>query len=142
MSDEGQRQYFNPIPPVQSTTPGVGVTWLGTSTTARSYDLGVYPDMFGKLVEFIASGGKIWVSFSTDGQTAISKTGTKGTDGVSTAIADGTAAANPIPIGDGGVLLLRLNKSTRWLHVQADSGTPTLIVRPAAPARESAPRGS
>ena len=34
MSDEGSRQFFNPVPPTMGTTPGVNVTWLATSVTS------------------------------------------------------------------------------------------------------------
>ena len=131
MSNEAERQFQNFIAPKQSTTPGVGVTWLATSTAAAVYDLNAYPDMFGKYMTFVASGAKIWISTSDDGATAISKATSPGTT-----IAAGTVKAAPIPIGDGVAVSMRLDRTrNRYLHVQADSGTPTLIIFPTAQPR-------
>lgn len=133
MSDEGQRQYFNLIPPQESTTPGTGVTWLATSTTAAVYDLSTFPNMFGKLLTLIASGGKVWISTSNDGVTAIDKATVAGAS-----ITAGTVKAAPIPLGDGVATMMRLDrKANRYLHVQADAGTPTLIIFPSSQVKMS-----
>lgn len=128
MSEEGQRQYFNPIPPVESTTPGVGVTYLAATTAAaKSEDLTAFPALFECYLELIASGDKIWVTFSSDGVTDIDKTAA----GAAT-FALGTAKKNGVPIGNGSVLVVRLSKDVKYLHWQADSSSSTLIVRPAS----------
>lgn len=144
--NEGARQYFNPVPPTESATPGIGVTCLGTSVTARVYDLAQYPAMFGKILELFVSTGTVWISTSSDGATAIDKTLAIGPDGDANAIGEGTAKANPIPISSGMAFQMRLSKKqSRYLHVQADSGTPTLFIRPASQGKwigSSAPDGT
>lgn len=126
MSDEGSRQYHNQLPPVQSTTPGEGVTFLATAVTAAHHDLNAYPAFFGRYIEFQASGNDIWISFSTDGATEIDKTGAAGAT-----IAEGTAKANPILLKDGVAVRFRLYaKLHRYLHVQAVASTPKLIIHP------------
>lgn len=130
MSEEGQRQYFNPVPPMASTTPGLGVTWIAATTTAAVYDLNAYSDMFGKMIDMYADQGKIWFFFSSDGVPVINKASTPGTT-----IALGTQAAAPVPIAAGGVATVRLTRMNhRYLHVQADTGTPTLILTPSSQA--------
>lgn len=125
MSEEGQRQYFNPIPPFESTTPGLGVTYLA-ATTAAAKDV-VPSRLFGCYVELIASGDKIWVTTSSDGATDVDKSAA----GSSTFTA-GTAAKNGIPIGNGSVLVVKLDKDQKYLHWQADSSNSILIVRAAS----------
>jgi len=128
MSDEGQRQYFNPIPPFESTTPGVGVTYLAATTSAaKSEDLTTLPRLYECYLELIASGDKIWVTTSSDGVTDVDKSATGGAT-----FAGGTAAKNGIPIGNGQVLVVRLSKDVKFLHWQADATNSTLIVRPAS----------
>lgn len=130
MSDEGTRQYFNRVPPQASATPGLGVTWIAATVTAAVYDLQAYPDMFGKMLELYADTGKIWFFFSSDGVPVINKAATPGTT-----IALGTQAAAPVPIQANGVTRVRLNhQNHRFLHVQADTGTPTLIITPSSQA--------
>lgn len=131
MSEEAQRQYFNPVPPTQSTTPGIGVTWLATTTAAAKLDLNAYPSFFGKMLDLYADGGKIWYAFSSDGVTDISKAATPGAT-----IAAGTLTTAPVPIASGAVATVRLDRiAQRWIHFQADSGTPTLIIAPSSQPR-------
>lgn len=132
MSDEGTRQYFNVIPPVASTTPGVGVTYLAATTSAAKEDISSYGRLHGCLLELIASGDKIWITTSDDGAVAIDKSAAG-----ATTFADGTAKKNGIPIGDGQVLLIRLDITQKYLHWQADSTTAVLIVRSASQQRVS-----
>lgn len=128
MSDEAQRQFFYPTLPTQSTTPGIGVTMLATSTSAAVFDLNDYPHMFGKFLDFYAEGGKIWISSSADGTPDISKSTTPGAS-----IAAGTVEAACVPIASGNCATALLTRTkNRYLHVQADSGTPTLIITPSS----------
>lgn len=127
MSDEGQRQYFNPIPPFESTTPGQGVTYLAATTSAAKENISGYARLYGCYLELIASGDKIWVTTSSDGSVDVDKTATGGAT-----FALGTAAKNGIPIGNGSVLVVKLDKDQKWLHWQADSTNSILIVRPAS----------
>ena len=130
MSDEATRQYFNRVPPQSGTTPGLGITWLATSVVAAVYDLNAFPDMFGKMLELYADTGKIWFFFSSDGVPVISKATTPGVT-----IAAGTQATAPVPIQANGMQRVRINhQNHRFLHVQADTGTPTLIITPASQA--------
>ncbi len=131
MSEEAERQYFNPVPPTSSTTPGIGVTWLATSTVAAVLDLSTAPGLFGRMLDLYADGGKIWFFFSSDGVPTISKTTTP-----AATLALGTVAGAPVPIASGGVATVRLDATTqRYLHFQADAGTPTLILTPSSQTR-------
>jgi hypothetical protein len=123
-------QYYNPVPPILSTTPGVGITWLATSVTSTAFDLGSYPDLFGKYLDLYADGGKIWIAFSPATAT-ISKASTPGAS-----IAAGTLGTTCVPIAANGVLTVRLDLSgQRWLIAQADAGTPNLILVPSSQPR-------
>ncbi len=131
MTTEAERQAANPSPPTQSTTPGQGVTHLATSTVAAAYDLTSYPDFINRRVEILAATGKIWISFGASALPAIDKGASAGAT-----LAAGTAAANPYPIANGSSLTVRLDRTKqRYLHVQADASTPTLIIRPASQTR-------
>lgn len=131
MSEEAIRQFYSRVPPQAGTTPGLGVTWIAATTTAAVYDLQTFPDMFGKMLDLYADGGKIWFFFSSDGVPVISKTTTPGVT-----IAAGTVATAPVPIQAANTgFRVRLNHlNHRFLHVQADTGTPTLIITPSSQA--------
>jgi hypothetical protein len=89
--------------------------------------------IFHKYVDFSASGGKIWIGFGPAATPVIDKAGTPGAT-----LAAGTLTANPIPIASGETKSWRLDPSLhKYLHVQADSGTPTLIITPSS---QPAPR--
>jgi hypothetical protein len=129
-NDAGTRQFFNPAAPTQSTTPGLGITRLATTVAATKYDLSSFKEMFGKRLRFTTEGtDAIWVSFSSDGVTDVSKAATAGTT-----VAAGTLAANGVKVTAGAPLDIRLDKvSQKWLHVQADANTPVLSIFPIAP---------
>lgn len=121
---ESQRQAFAVWPPTQSTTPGTGVTWLQTSTTAAAFDLSAIRGMFGRRIRLYASGGKIWVSTGGAATPVIDKSFVGGAT-----IAAGTKQENPIPLLADTSIEIRLDSSAnKFLHVQADSGTPILII--------------
>ncbi len=131
MTTEAERQAANPTPPTQSTTPGEGVTWLATSTVATAHDLSAYPGLFNRRVELLAATGKIWISFGEAATPVIDKASVAGST-----LAAGTLAAAPYPIANGSSLTVRLDRTKqRYMHVQADASTPTLIIRPASQTR-------
>lgn len=126
MSDEAQRQFFNKMPPTESNTVGVGVTFLATSVTAAKLDLSGNPGLFDRNLELTAHTGTIWVSFSSDGVTDISKAFTPGST-----LAGGTNKQAPMPIYANTTVVVRLDTiAQRWLHFQAEAATPTLIIVP------------
>lgn len=128
MAHEANRQTDNPVPPRASTTPGEGITLLATSTTAANFDLSAYEGFFNKELLLTAGATAIWVSFSSASTPAIDKTYTGGAS-----VAAGTKAENAIKIAAGASVRVHLSRSIhKYIHFQADSGTPTLEIRPAS----------
>lgn len=120
-------------PPTQSAVGGLGVTRLALSTTAAVFDLGASGlQFFGKRLKVMNEDATIavWVTFSSDGATAIDMT----TAGGAT-IAAGTVKANGFKLAAGQSIEVRCSKAlSRYLHAQAASGTPVLSVYPMSPA--------
>jgi hypothetical protein len=128
MSHEADRQVDNAVPPRQSTTPGEGVTLLATSTTAAAFDLSAYDGFFNKPLLLTAGATAIWVSFGAAATPVIDKSYAGGAT-----IAAGTKAENGVKIAAGASLRVRLSRSLhKFMHVQADSSTPVLEIRPIA----------
>ncbi len=132
MSDEGQRQFNNPVPPTQSTTPGIGITRIATSVTAAAFDLSAYPDLFGKRLtlqnESVTAGDSIFINFAASGSTAVDATTAGGTT-----IAGGTVAANGFKLLPGASMVVRLDRiAQRYLHVDALANTPVLCIYPSS----------
>ncbi len=136
-ADEAARQYFNPVPPTQSTTPGIGITRIATSVTAAKHDLNAYPDMFGKRLTFlnesVTAGDSIFLNFSNDGATDVDAT----TAGGAT-VAAGTVAANGYKLLPGASIVVRLDRvAQRYLHIDALANTPVLAIYPSSEPRLS-----
>lgn len=132
MSDEGSRQFYNPVPPTQSTVPGVGVTRLATSTTAAVFDLNAYPGFFGRRLtlknESTTAGDAIVLNFSSDGLTAVSAAATAGAT-----VAAGTTADQGYKLNPGEEKTFRLDRvAQRYLHVDALANTPVLCIFPSS----------
>ncbi len=134
MSDEGSRQYFNPVPPTQSTTVGVGVTRLATAVTAAEIDLApvTNPGLFHRRVSFVVEGtDAVWIAFSAAAGTAVDKSATPGAT-----LAAGTLAANGLKLPGGSTTVFRLDPvNQRYLHIQADANTPVLAIYPSSQRR-------
>ena len=125
---EADRQATNPYPPTQSATPGEGITLLTTSTTAVAHDMGAYDGMFQRYVDFSAGAQAIWIAFGAAATPVIDKSNA----GAAT-LAGGTETDNAIKIAVGATVTFRLHPiNHRYLHVQADSATPILTIRPSS----------
>lgn len=130
MSTKGERYSASRTAPTQSTTPGLGVTRLATSTTATVHDLNDYKHLFGKNLVFMnestTAGDAIAITFSTDGATAVSAAAAAGAT-----IAAGTIKDNGFKLLPGESVEWVLTKSEhRYLHVDALANTPTLCIYP------------
>ncbi len=125
---EADRQASNVIPPTQGTTPGEGVTFLATTTTASNHDLSTHTLLFERYITLHALDGDIWYSFGPTNATAIAKATAGGAS-----VSAGTVAANCIKLASGQYVSVRLDKTAhRYLHLQADSGTPRLAMYPSS----------
>jgi len=132
MSNEASRQFYNPVPPTQSTTPGIGVTRLATSVTATAYDLNAYPDMFLKRLTFknesTTAGDAIYINFSAASGTDVSAAASAGST-----IAAGTSADQGYKLLPGEEKSFRLDRvAQRWLHLDALANTPVLCIYPSS----------
>lgn len=130
MSTKGERYNAARVAPTQSTTPGLGVTRLATSTTAANYDLDSFKHMFGKLLVFqnesTTAGDAIYITFAPDDGTAVSAAQAAGTT-----IANSTVKANGYKLLPGDEVVWVLNKGEhRYMHVDALANTPTLCIYP------------
>lgn len=130
--DEATRQYMNPVPPTQSTTPGIGVTRIATSTTAVALDMNPYPHMFNKRLtlqnESVTAGDSIFINFSSDGGTAVSAAASAGST-----LAGGTTADQGFKLLPGATLVVRLDRvAQRYIHIDALANTPTLCIYPSS----------
>jgi hypothetical protein len=129
---EGTRQFVNPIPPTQSTTPGIGVTRLASSVTAAKADLNAYPYMFNRRItlknESTTAGDAIYVNFSATGATDVSAAATAGATP-----ALGTTADQGLKILPGETIEVRLDRvAQRWIHWDALANTPVLCIYPSS----------
>lgn len=130
MSTKGERYAASRVAPTQSTTPGLGVTRVATSTTAAALDMDGYKHLFGKQLVFknesTTAGDAIYISFSADGVTAISAAQAAGTT-----IANSTAKEQAYKLLPGEEVVWVLNKAEhRYLHTDALANTPTLCIFP------------
>ena len=130
MNTRHERYAAGRLAPTQSTTPGLGVTRIATSTTAAALDLSGAPDLFGKLLVFknesTTAGDAIYISFSTDGATHISAAATAGTT-----VAAGTSKDQAYKLIPGEEVEWVLNdREHKYLHVDALANTPTLCIYP------------
>lgn len=118
-------------PPTQSTSPGVGITRIATSTTAAVFDLAASgSDFFGKRLrlmnESTTAGDAIYVMFAASDFSAVSAAASAGST-----IAGGTIAANGFKLLPGATLDVELSASShRYLHVDALANTPVLAIYP------------
>ena len=134
-ADEASRQFYNPVPPTQSTTPGIGVTRLASSTTAAKLDMNAYPDLFGKRLTFknesTTAGDAIFINFSPAGATDVSAAATAGAT-----FAAGTTADQGYKLLPGEEKEFRLDRiAQRWLHWDALANAPVLCIYPSSVAR-------
>jgi hypothetical protein len=119
------------LPPIQSTTPGVGITRIATSTTAAIHDLGgTNFDFFSKrltlLNESVLAGDNIFLTFSSDGVTPVDATTAGGASPTA-----GTVAANGFKLLPGASIDVCLSKAkSRFLHVDAAANAPVLAIIP------------
>lgn len=132
MNTRGERYAGARLAPTQSTTPGLGVTRIATSTTAAALDLSGALHLFGKRLLFknesTTAGDSIYISFSADGATPISAGATAG----ATAAA-GTTADQAFKLLPGETIEWVLNLAEhKYLHVDALANTPTLCIYPVA----------
>lgn len=129
MTSAAERQAALPLPPTQSTTPGLGITRLATSTTAASHTLTSYADLFHKRLTLANEGtDAIWIAFAANASTTL----VKGT-AAGASVSAGTVAANGFKLAAGTIGEVCLNPTDHavmWL--QADAGTPTLCVYPSS----------
>lgn len=124
-----ERQAAIPLPPTQSTTPGLGITRLATSTTAASFALGSYPNLFHKRITLLNEGtDAIWVAFAPTAGTTLDKTTAAGAS-----ISAGTSAANGFKLAGGASGEVVLNTTDHaYLWLQAAANTPTLCIYPSS----------
>jgi hypothetical protein len=135
-SSAAERQAALPLPPMQSTTPGLGITRLATSTTAASHALAAYSHLFHKRLTLANEGtDAIWIAFApTAGTTLV-----KGTAAGAT-IAAGTVAANGFKLAGGAIGEVCLNATDHaHLWVQAEANTPTLCIYPSSHPHKARP---
>lgn len=130
MSTKGERYSASRVAPTQSTTPGLGVTRLATSTTAAVHDLNDYKNLFGKQLVFrnesTTAGDSIAITFSADGATAVDAAGGAGAN-----VAAGTVKANGFKLLPGESVEWVLSRAEhRYLHVDALANSPTLCIYP------------
>jgi hypothetical protein len=119
-------------PPTQSTTPGLGVTRLASSTTAAKEDISNLLRLYGKRLVFknesATAGDAIFINFSADGVTDVSAAASAGTT-----FALGTTAAQGYKLNPGDEIVLRLNRAEhKFLHWDALANTPVLSIYPAS----------
>lgn len=128
-----ERRAAIPLPPVQGTTPGIGLTRLATSVTAASVQMSTYPNFFGKTITLRNEGtDAIWFAFAANASTTLVKGSTAGAT-----IAAGTLAANGYKLAGAASMNFCLNTTDHaYLHFQADANTPTLAIFPASPGVE------
>lgn len=132
MSNAADRQYHNDVGPFASTTPGLGVTVLATSTVAANKQLSTYKYFYDKFLTITAGGDAVWISFSSDGTPTIDKSYAGGST-----IAAGTKAENAIKLAAGASIRVKLDKRLhKYIHFQADANTPTLTIRPSSQDRK------
>jgi len=130
--DEATRQYMNPVPPTQSTTPGVGVTRIATSATAMTLDMDPYPHMFNKRLtlqnESVTAGDSIFINFSSGGASDVSAAATAGAT-----LAAGTSVDQGYKLLPGASIVVRLDRlAQRYIHIDALANTPTLCIYPSS----------
>jgi len=131
MSTKGERYFGAPLPPRESTTPGIGITRIATSTTAASLDMSAFPHFFGKRLvlmnESTTAGDAIFVKFAPTADTAVSAAQAGGTT-----LANSTVAANGFKLLPGETLVVVLNKAEhKFIHFDALANTPVLCIYPA-----------
>lgn len=131
MHDASERQFHNTTPAQQSTTPGVGVTMLATSTTAAAF--AVPEGWYDRYLTLTAGSAPVWYAFGPAATPVIDKNYAGGAS-----VTAGTLAANAEYIASRGAIDVRLDRKIhKFLHVQADSGTPTLSIRPSSQGRDT-----
>lgn len=128
-----ERRAATPLPPTQSTTPGLGTTRLATAVTAANVALSAYPNFFHKRLTFSNEGtDAIWIAFAASAVTALAKATAAGAT-----LAAGTVAANGFKLAGGASKEFCLNKTDHaYLHFQADAATPTLCIYPSSHSSE------
>lgn len=128
-SSAAERQAALPLPPTQGTTPGLGITRLATSTTAASFALGSYPDLFHKRLTISNEGtDAVWLAFAPNADTTLAKATAAGAT-----IAAGTVAANGFKLAGGASGEVVLNTEDHaYLWLQADANTPTVCIYPSS----------
>lgn len=130
MSTKGERYFAAPLPPTQSTTPGLGITRLASSTTAAKEDISGYEDFYGKRLVFknesTTAGDSLIISFSATGATDVSAAATAGAS-----VAAGTTADQGYKLLPGEEKVFVLNaREHKYIHWDALANTPVLCIYP------------
>lgn len=131
MNSEAERQAANVLPPAASATPGTGITWLASTTTAVARDLDptTNPGLFERYVTLQATGDAIWIAFSSSATPVIDKTVAGGAT-----VAAGTVTTNAFLLADGEHISVRLDQALhRYLHMQSVAGAAVLVLYPSSP---------
>lgn len=124
MAHEASRQADIIVPPTQSNTAGIGVTYLAATTTAAN---AVVPDrLFHRRVRLKAQGDRIYVGFGPAGAVNVAKGGT----GNST-FSTGTIDDNGLRLEDGEWIDVRLDPDAHpQISWQANAANSVLVVFP------------
>lgn len=131
MSSSAERRAAIPLPPTQSTTVGLGITRLASSTTAAKVALSAYPNLYGKRLTFLNEDAtnSLYISFSSDGATDVSTGATAGAT-----LAAGTTADQGFKLAPLAKVEWVLNATDHvYLHWDATAGTPVLCIYPSSP---------
>lgn len=130
MNTKGERYLAAPLPPKQSTTPGLGITRLASSTTAAKQDISGYTNFYGKRLVFknesTTAGDALFISFSVTGSTDVSAAASAGAT-----VQAGTTADQGYKLLPGEEKVFVLNAAEHvYLHWDALANTPVLCIYP------------
>lgn len=125
-----ERYAAGQVAPLQSATPGLGITRLASSTTAAKVDLTTLKHMFGKRLcfknESTTAGDALFISFSATGAVDVDAAASAGAT-----MAAGTTTAQGFKLLPGETVVWVLNSNEhKWLHWDAAANTPTLCIFP------------
>jgi len=134
MSSAAERRAAIPLPPTQSTTPGLGITRLASSTTAAKENISSYEHLYGKRLTLMNEDATnvLYVSFSLSGSTDVSAAASAGTT-----FALGTTADQGFKLAPLAKVEVCLDRAKhKWIHWDAVAGTPVLAIYPSGHKRE------